>query len=170
MRVNAFPRLLTLACLTAAGACAVSSTTPVSGPVPVVSGDAASFVPLVVPSVAGGRCVPTSDASVPAGARAVAMRYPGPPERQVTVTVSDDGTPIRYIDVRGDLSESDGDVGDRTTIGLYLEQGYAVLSNRVASDAPDMLEVPVEDVVTSPRLGNPEGLMTEVLARCDAVS
>ncbi|MBT8487956.1 MAG: hypothetical protein HKN72_07400 [Gemmatimonadetes bacterium] len=161
------------AALTAAIAVAACSVTPAprtSGPVPLVSADAASFAPLVPTSATESSCVQPSGAPLPPGGRAVAMRYSGPPHRQVTVTLDGDGNPIKYLDVRGDLSENDGDAGNRTTIGLFLEQGYAVLSNRSAAEAPVMLEVPVDDVVSSSRLGNPREVMHEVLESCDRIN
>lgn len=168
MRVH--PKATILTTLVLSGACTVTPAPSTSGPVPLAYGDAASFRPLVPVPAAAPTCMRPTNAPVPPGARAVAMLYAGPPERQVTVIVDGEGTPIRYLDVRGDLSESDGDVGDRTTIGLYLEQGYAVLSNRAATGAPDILEVPLDDVVSSPRLGNPDAVMSEVLENCARVN
>lgn len=147
-------------------ACSVTSSPNPSGPVPLARGAASSFTPLVTASSAVPSCVQPSDAPLDPGSRAVAFLYPGPADRQVTVTVDSTGVPTRYVDVRGDLSESDHPVADRTTIGLYLEQGYAVLSNREGAGPPDMLEVPLDDVLSSPRLGNPNEVMQDVLATC----
>ena len=147
-------------------ACSVTLSRPASGPVPLTRGAASSFTPLVMASSATPSCVQPSDAPLAAGSRAIALLYPRSPARQVTVTVDSAGVPTKYLDVRGDLSEADGQVTDRTTIGLYLEQGYAVLSNREGADPPDMLEVPIDDVLTSPRLGNPSEVMQHVLATC----
>lgn len=96
----------------------------------------------------------------------MALIFPPPLDRQVTVTVDDEGVPFRYVDVRGDLSTKVERSGDRTTIGLYLDEGYAVLSNRVGAGTPEMLEVPLEEVFTSPRLGNPRETMRRVLDSC----
>ena len=82
------------------------------------------------------------------------------------MTVDRAGVPTRYLDVRGDLVESDSQVADRTTIALYLDRGYAVLSNREGAAQPDVLEVPLADVLTSPRLGNPDSAIQHVLATC----
>lgn len=147
-------------------ACSVTPSHPASGPVPVAHGTASSFTPLVAASSAAPSCVQPARAPLNAGARAVALFYPGPGERQVTVTVDSTGVPTKYLDVRGDLSESDHEVMDRTTIGLYVEQGYAVLSNREKAGSPDMLEVPLDDVLRSSELGNPAEEMRHVLAIC----
>ncbi len=163
-------RITAIAASLALAACTTSPAPATSGPVPLSYGDAATFEPLVAMSSAGASCVQPAEAHLPSGARSVAMRYAGPPERQVTVTLDAEGTPIRYLDVRGDLTEADGDARDRTTIGLFLEQGYAVLSNRRAADTPSMLEVPLDDLVASPRLGNPEAVMAQVLDRCVEVN
>ena len=167
MRLLSKVAVLTVLC--SASACTVTPAPLTSGPVPLVSGEADSFHPLVTASATGSTCVQPSDEALPPGARAVAMRFSGLPERQVTVTLDGDGNPIKYLDVRGDLSERDDEVGDRTTIGLFLPQGYAVLSNRPSSEAPVMLEVPVDDVVSSSRLGNPRAVMNEVLETCARV-
>ena len=74
--------------------------------------------------------------------------------------------PPHDIDVRGDLTQASSPALDRTTIGLYLEQGYAVLSNRQGAREPTILEVPLEEVLTSSSLGNPTAAMLEVLEAC----
>lgn len=147
-------------------ACTTSVPSTSSGPVPVTRGEASSFTPLVASSSAGARCVDSPDTAVDPGARVVAVRYSGPPQRQVTVMLDADGTPTRYLDVRGDFEARGPDTEDRTTIGLYLDQGYALLSNRAGQGDLTMLEVPVDDVLTSPRLGDPSGVIEEVLRRC----
>lgn len=147
-------------------ACSVAPATQSSGPVPLVRGSGSSFTPLVTASSSAPRCVLPAESAQDAGSRSVAVLYQQPPKRQVTVTIDGAGVPTRYIDVRGDLSEADGDVGDRTTIGLYLDQGYAVLSNREAGGSPSILEVPLDDVLTSPRFGNPSLVLEDVLAAC----
>lgn len=150
--------------------CTTSAPQRTTGPVPLARGDAASFSPMVSPTSTGPRCIEASDEDVAAGRRALAVRYAGPPARQVTVTLDADGVPTRYMDVRGDLEGSGDDAGDRTTIGLYLEQGYAVLSNRSRGSDPTMLEVPVEEVLTSASLGDPSAVIDGVLESCDGVA
>lgn len=145
-------------------ACSVTPSPPVS--VPLARGSGESFTPLVEASPADPRCVEPVNAPLGEGAHAVALLYPDAPERQVTVTLDRTGVPTKYLDVRGDLSESDDRVQDRTTIGLFLDRGYAVLSNREGQGPPDMLEVPLDDVFTSPRLGNPSEVMQRVVATC----
>jgi hypothetical protein len=147
-------------------ACSVTASPDLSGPVPLAHGAAASFTPLVEASSGAPSCVHPADAPLDPGSRAIAMLYRQPTTRQVTVTLDGTGTPVRYLDVRGDLSESDDRSADRTTIGLYLEQGYAVLSNREGAGPPDMLEVPLDEVLTSPRLGDPSREMQHVMATC----
>ena len=44
--------------------------------------------------------------------------------------------------------------------------GYAVLSNRARSEPPTMLEVPLDDVLSSGRLGSPQEVMEHALATC----
>lgn len=149
------------------GGCSVQPVPDPSGPVPLVRGSAASFQPLLRESTESPSCVDPVDAPLPAGGRAVALLYPESPRRQVTVTVDRSGVPIKYLDVRGDLSEADDDMGDRTTIGLYLTEGYAVLSNREGERRPEILEVPLDEVLTSVELGDPTQEMEHVLNRCD---
>ena len=96
----------------------------------------------------------------------MALVYPGAPERQVTVTLDEEGEAIRYMDVRGDLSSDGGEGGDRTTIGLYLTSDYAVLSNRPENAEPVIVEVPLSEAMTSDRLGNPSVAMDRLLTTC----
>jgi len=147
--------------------CSVTSPGRGAGPVPLEYGSASSFTPLVDATYASSACVEPAGAPLEPGAKALALYFPGPPQRQVTVTLNAVGEPTRYLDVRGDLAQSPTRALDRTTIGLYLEQGYAVLSNREGTDAPTMLEVPIEEVLTSASLGNPTAIMREVLEACD---
>ena len=85
---------------------------------------------------------------------------------EVTVTVDEDGVTVKYLDVRGDLSIADDQVGDRTTIGLYLTEGYAILSNRPDAGEPNIVEVPLGQALSSDRLGNPSEKLQQVLAAC----
>jgi len=159
------PRLTLLSGLLLGG-CSVTSPQPSAGPVPLEYGSASSFTPLVNATSAPSSCAEPADAPIQPGARALALHYPGPPERQVTVTLNPAGEPTRYVDVRGDLAHPRSSALDRTTIGLYLEQGYAVLSNRQGTQEPTMLEVPLEEVLTSSSLGNPTATMLQVLEAC----
>lgn len=147
-------------------ACSVTPTLDPAGPVPLVRGDAASFTPLVAVSSEAPSCIQPSDAPLDAGSRAMALVYPDHVARQVTVTVDRAGVPTRYLDVRGDLVESDDHVADRTTIALYLDRGYAVLSNREGTAQPEIVEVPLDDALASPRLGNPDSVIQQVVATC----
>lgn len=147
-------------------ACSVNPVLDPAGPVPLVRSDDASFMPLVAESSAAPSCTLPADAPLDEGSRAVALVYPDPAARQVTVTVDRAGVPTKYLDVRGDLVESDDQVTDRTTIALFLDRGYAVLSNREGAAQPDIVEVPLEDVLGSSRLGNPESAIQHVLATC----
>ena len=156
--------LIALAC------CALSSctTTPAprpNGPVPLARGSVESFSALVPGSGATPRCERPAGAPIGPDQVAVALVYPGSPEQRVTVTVDRDGVPVRLVDDRGDLS-MDERVGDRTTIGLYLTDGYAVLSNRPEGGEPVMLEVPLAEALTSERLGNPRAMLERVMASC----
>jgi hypothetical protein len=102
------------------------------------------------------------------GGHAVALVFPRPTEQQVTVIFDGAGTPTRYVDVRGDLSSSDERVADRTTIVLYLDRDYAVLSNFPKSGEPAAFEVPLVDALSSERLGNPTAMLQRVLNACQA--
>ena len=139
--VMRMPALTLLMSVHLAG-CSVTSIRTSAGPVPLEYGSASSFIPLVAATSAPSSCVAPEDAPLEPGAEALALYYPGPPQRQVTVTLNSAGEPTRYVDVRGDLAQPGSSAHDRTTIGLYLEQGYAVLSNRQATEVPTMLEVP----------------------------
>ena len=138
------------------------------GPVPISPGSAQGFVALVPSSSAAPRC---EDVSGPPGlhdGRSVALVYGSPAEQQITVTLDAEGMPTKYMDVRGDLSMFDDDVGDRTTIGLYLTEGYAVVSNRAASADPVIFEIPLDEALESPELGDPAGMLQEILTTCVA--
>lgn len=147
-------------------ACSVTPTYDASGPVPLVRGPMSAFTPLVDVPATVPRCSQPDSAPLDAGSRAVALVYPPPAARQVTVTVDESGMPTRYIDVRGDLSESDEVTSDRTTIALYLDREYAVLSNRAGAERPEVLEVPLEEAISASILGNPTGMIREVLDSC----
>lgn len=139
---------------------------PPDGPVALSYGSIDSFSALVPTSDGAPRCEDPTHAPVPAGGRAVALEYADPPAQQVTVTLNENGIPTKYLDVRGDLSTGDDRAGDRTTIGLYFTEGYAVLSNRPAGGAPVVLEVPLAEALSSDRLGDPDGRLQDVLAAC----
>jgi hypothetical protein len=148
------------------GACVTNSALRPDAPVPLTRGSADSFSPLVAAPTSTPRCEDRDPPALAEGERAVALIYPPPLKRQITVTVDGEGVPFRYVDVRGDMTTEVDRAGDRTTIGLYLDEGYAVLSNREGTGTPEMLEVPLAEVLTSPRLGNPRETMLEVLDRC----
>lgn len=150
-------------------ALSVCTTTPAprpNGPVPLGYGSIEAFSALVPANEVTPRCEAPTGAPLEPGQTAVALVYRGSPERRVTVTLDGDGTPTRYVDDRGDLSLRQDRGGDRTTIGLYLTEGYAVLSNRPDGGRPSMLEVPLEEAWTSERLGDPRGVLERALSSC----
>ena len=160
-------RILTLALLsTPVAGCSVTPTIDPSGPVPLVRGPISAFTPLVGVPGTTPQCRQPAGAPLDAGATAVALVYPPPSARQVTVTLDERGAPTRYVDVRGDLSELDGATSDRTTIALYLDREYAVLSNRAGAERPSVLEVPLEEALSATTLGNPDEMIREVLNSC----
>ena len=136
------------------------------GAVPISPGSADGFEALVPRSSAAPRCETVAGPPGLRDARSVALVYGLPAEQQVTVTLDADGVPTRYLDVRGDLTTPEADVGDRTTIGLYITQGYAVVSNRRASADPVIFEIPLDEALASPELDDPAGMLEEVLATC----
>lgn len=136
------------------------------GPVPISPGSAPDFVALVPGSLAAPRCRDVAGAPGPRDGRTIALVYGSPAEQQVTVTLDAEGVPTKYMDVRGDLSASVERVGARTTIGLYLTEGYAVVSNRPASADPVIFEIALDEALGSPELGNPAEMLQEVLATC----
>lgn len=156
--------LAALGCILSACA-AGPAATPV-GPVPLGTGSIDSFTPLVAPISASPRCERPNGPSLGEGEEALALVYESPPRRQVTVTLGADGAPIRYVDVRGDLSLDLASPGERTTIGLYLDADYAVLSNRAEGEPAVIFEVPLEDAIDADRLGVPSVVLDEVLSRC----
>lgn len=161
------PGIVLVACALVFGGCVTQSYQRPDAPIPLARGSIESFAPLVPSSTGTPRCESAARAPVQPGGRAVALVYPSPSAQQVTVTLDRDGVPTKYLDVRGDLSEAAPD-GDRTTIGLYLTEGYAVLSNRPESGDPAVLEVPLEEALSSDRLGNPDAKLREVLTVCAA--
>lgn len=149
-----------------AAACSVTPAYDASGPVPLLRGPISAFTPLVGVAATAPRCHQPAGAPFDAGSRAVALVYPPPAARQVTVTLDESDVPTRYVDVRGDLSESDETTSDRTTIALYLDREYAVLSNRAGAERPEVLEVPLDEALSASTLGNPTGMIREVLDSC----
>ena len=89
-----------------------------------------------------------------------------PTRQRISVIVDADGLPLRYMDVRGDLSTSADSRADRTTIGLYVTEGYAVAGNRPAGKELEVLEIPLAEAVASENLGNPGEVLEHVLSRC----
>ena len=159
--------LVTMSGLCVSG-CTVTPAYRPNGPVPLTRGSIDTFVALVPGSVGQPRCVIPADAPLGPGAQAVALVYPRPTKQQVTVIVDSAGTPTRYLDVRGDLSAPDESVSDRTTIILFLDRQYAVLSNRPKSGELTALEVPLVDALSSERLGNPMAMLQRVLKACES--
>jgi len=155
--------------ITLAGCTSTSYQRP-NGPVGLSYGSIESFSALVPSSDGAPRCVDPTEAPVERGGRAVAQVREGSRDQQVTVTLDQDGTPTKYLDVRGDLSVADDHVGDRTTIALFLTEGYAVLSNRPAHGEPIILQVPLAEASSSDRLGNPDDRLRDVLAACGATT
>lgn len=147
--------------------CTVTSAHRPNGPDPLTRGSVDSFVALVPGSAGQPRCEIPADTPLEPGGHALAWVYPRPMERQVTVIFDEAGTPTGYVDVRGDLSTSDESAGDRTTIVLYLDRDYAVLSNRPESGEPTVVEVPLVDALSSERLGNPAAMLQRVLEACE---
>lgn len=159
--------LLTISGLCLSG-CTATSTYHPNRLVPLARGSVDTFVPLVSSSVGQPRCKTPADAPLGPGGHAVALVFPRPMEQQVTVTFDGAGTPTRYVDVRGDLSTSDESVADRTTIVLFLDRDYALLSNSPKSGEPVAFEVPLVDALSSQRLGNPTAMLQRVVNACKA--
>ena len=147
-------------------------TTPyqrVNGPVPISRGTAAEFSALIPQSTGSARCeVRESDSGGPGG-RAIALVHDQPPGQRITVFVDADGVPTRYMDVRGDLP-TDDQVGDRTTIGLYLTEGYTIAGDHPSGQELEVFEFPLEEATVSENLGNPGEMLQHVLARCGGCS
>lgn len=160
-----FRILVTTSVLVLSG-CTSTVQPPANGPVPLAYGSVDDFTALVPSSDGSPRCQVLDDTPVELGGRAVALVYPRPAEQQVTVYLDPTGEPTRYIDARGDLSLAGDRAGDRTTIGLYLDQGYAVLSNRPASGRHVIVEIPLAEALTPDRLDNPGVALRRVLELC----
>jgi hypothetical protein len=157
--------MLIATCLLTAG-CTSTTTPRPNGPVPVAHGSVSAFTALVPSSAGVADCVGPGASRIDADATAVGMVYDRPVPRQITVLLDGAGVPTGYIDVRGDLSVSDESVGDLTTIALYLNSDYAVLSNRPRAGEPSVLEVPLSEAYSSERLGNPGAVIQRVLEAC----
>ncbi len=148
------------------GACSTTRYQRVSGPVPIAQGTAAEFSAVVPPSTGSAHCeVRGSDLGGPGG-RVIALVHDEPAEQRITVIVDAEGVPTRYTDVRGDLATSDSQVGDRTTIGLYLAEGYAIVANRSSGRELQVFEIPLEEATGSQNLGKPGEMLEHVLTRC----
>jgi len=153
--------------LTACGVSLYGTTPyrPVPGPTPISRGTASDFTAVVPPADGAVRCEARDAASTIASGRMVTLVREGPPVQRITVTIDPEGEPVRYVDDRGDLSSGRDRGGDRTTIALYLTEGYAVAANRSGSDV-SVVEIPLEEAVDSPNLGRPSDQLERVLARC----
>jgi hypothetical protein len=127
------------------------------------------FTPLVAASSGPARCERLGSSGGGPGTRAVSLLYDDPAKQRVTVILDAQGEPIRYTDVRGDLSESDDDVGDRTTIGLYLPQQEAYVSNRAEHSEPVVFQIPFSEALSAESLGNPDVTLERVIASCRGV-
>lgn len=150
-----------------AGLLAGCSTSPYSGPnerAPLLQGTAAEFSALIQPATGPAHCETRVSEAGEAGARVHSLVHEGRVGRLIAVTVDDQGSPIRYMDVRGNTSDAFS--GDRTTIGLYLPEGYAVAGNRPSGQRLEAVEIPLDEALESPNLGNPGGMMEQVLSRC----
>ena len=154
--------LVTLGGAVLSGCTTTQVTRPV-GMVPVSRASIEQLSALVPASSSAPRCEQRGPTPV-LGATAVSVVYPGEIARQVTVNLDPAGDPTAYFDVRGDLTHEDG--GERTTIGLYLDAGYAVLSNRASSGDLVIVEVPLDQAITSDRLDNPAATIERVLSEC----
>ena len=156
-------------CLPAAvallAACAVGPYVNPIGPVPIARSSLDAFAPLVPTSSAAGHCE-RGDRPDGEDGHVVSMAYAPPDERRVTVMLDAEGVPIRYTDVRGDLGSTDNEIGERTTIGLYLVEEVAYASNRPSLGEPVVLEIPYAEALSSERLGNPKATMEQVLTTC----
>jgi hypothetical protein len=129
-----------------------------------VPGTIETFSALVPSSSGTPACEATEHPGIGPGERAVALVYRNSTRQQVTVLIDEAGAPKAYIDVRTELS--DRGEGDRTAIALYLNQGYAVLSNHPRAGASRITEVPLEQAYSSERLGNPSAMLQRVLSTC----
>jgi hypothetical protein len=154
----------------AAGLLVIGCTTPTYHPmnrfVGIRRGSIESFSALVPGSSGAATCETPPTDLAPPGGRAVSLVYDGPVRQQITVLLDAAGTPTAYVDARGDLSDPEQADGDRTTIGLYLREDYAVLSNRPRGTQATMLEVPLVEAYASDRLGNPSAQLQQVLEAC----
>ena len=148
------------------GACTTTPYRRVSGSVPISQGTAAEFSAVVPPSTGSAHCEVRESDSGGSGERVIALVHDEPAHQRITVIVDAEGVPIRYTDVRGDPSTSDDQVGDRTTIGLYLAEGYAIAGNRSSGQELEVFEIPLEEASVSQNLGNPGEMLERVLTRC----
>jgi hypothetical protein len=148
------------------GGCSTTPYQRVKEPIPISQTTAAEFSAVVPPSTGLAHCeVRESDSANPGG-RVITLIHDEPAERRITVSLDAEGTPTKYMDVRGDLSTSDYRGGDRTTIGLYLAQGDAIAGNRSSGQELEVFEIPLEEATGSQNLGNPGEMLERVLTRC----
>ena len=159
-------RLVTAVGALLLGGCTAAPARITDGPVPLARGSADDFAAVVPPSSSAGYCeVRRTDSEGP-GDRVITLVRDEPTRQRISVIVDADGLPLRYMDVRGDLSTSADSRADRTTIGLYVTEGYAVAGNRPAGKELEVLEIPLAEAVASENLGNPGEVLEHVLSRC----
>ena len=160
-------RVLTIALGAALlGGCRTETIPAADTPVPIAHGTAAEFSPLLSAPSGTGRCeVAEADPAVP-GARAIAWVRGSRTEQRVTVQVDSQGRPFRFMDVRTQPSLTYPEAANRTTIGLYLTEGYAVLGNRPAGQEARIFEVPLEEASMAENLGKPIEMLQFVMNQC----
>ena len=160
-------RLCTFAALTTVlvGGCSAASDPRLLGPVPIAPGSASQFSALV-PVPSGPQRCEVGERDDQTEGRVLSLVRETKVQQRISVTLDAEGVPVRYIDVRGDVFSVGDDGGDRTTIGLYLAEGYAVAANRVAGRSPELLEIPLAEARVSANLNLPGVRMEEVLSQC----
>ena len=148
------------------GGCSTTPYQRLTGPVPIAQGRAAEFAAVVPQSTSPTRCeVRESDQGAPGG-RAITLVHDEPAPERITVLVDSEGVPVRYIDVRGGVPISGDEVGDRTTIGLYLAEGYAIAGNHSSGQEAEVFEIPLDEATESQNLGSPGEMLEQVLTLC----
>ena len=138
----------------------------VQGPFTAVAGAAEGFVPLVPASDKTPRCEDLRDVPRGMGSRLVSFVFGDEPEQRIAVALGDDGEPVNYSDMRGDLNASDGRDGDRTMISINLVQGHALAQNRREGGESEAFRMDLEDALDAASLGRPRTMMERILATC----
>lgn len=135
-------------------------------PEPAVQGSAADFAPLVAQSAQVPRCEDLRDVPAALGSRVLSYIFGNPQEQRIALSLAEDGSILRYSDMRGSGTTPDGTENDLTAISIDFERGHAIALNRPRDGASEAVRFEMDDALDARSLGEPRNRMAEILAKC----